>query len=263
MDLPDIVLYFAVAALGGAVNAVAGGGTFLTFPILIMNGMGSIAANVTSTIALWPGSVASAMAYKHQREIDRKKFIPFIIISILGSALGTAILLLTPETTFKGLVPWLLLVATLIFTFGALPRRGNNKAATSSNPAILQPALITSALRWEGLVLQFVIAVYGGYFGAGQGVLMLAALQFMGFTHIHQMNALKTVLGSSINAVAVLVFLFSGKVVWDVAVVMIAGAILGGYFGARWSLRVSPQIIRLLVSVTGFAMSAYFFLYGV
>lgn len=253
MNLLDIVLYFGVAAIGSGVNAVAGGGTFLTFPILIMHGMGSVQANIMSTVALWPGSVASALAYKSERQVEKGQLKTFIIISALGSVVGTAVLLLTPEVTFSALVPWLLFVATLIFTFGGRGVKFLNQFS----------AEVTPSRKLAGFLLQFVIAIYGGYFGAGQGILMLAMLQLMGLTHIHQMNALKTILGSTINAVAVAIFLFSGRVAWDIAVVMIAGAILGGYFGARLSLRFSPQKIRLMVSAVGFAMSAYFFLYGV
>jgi uncharacterized membrane protein YfcA len=138
----------------------------------------------------------------------------------------------------------LLLAATVIFTFGrslAIRGSGNNTAA------------------W----LQFPIAIYGGYFGAGIGILMLAMMQILGMKHIHEMNAVKTVLGSTINAVAFLVFIFSPLVVWNVAVVMIIGSIIGGYAGARLSLKVSPQKIRIFISAIGFAMSGYFFLYGV
>jgi len=198
-----------------------------------------------STIALWPGSVASSVAFKSERaNMDKKRLVPLIIISMIGSALGTWLLLSTPEAIFKELVPYLLLAATVIFTFGrslAIRSSGNNTAA------------------W----LQFPIAIYGGYFGAGIGILMLAMMQILGMKHIHEMNAVKTVLGSTINAVAFLVFIFSPLVVWNVAVVMIIGAIIGGYAGARLSLKVSPQKIRIFISAIGFAMSGYFFLYGV
>ncbi|MFW0778112.1 MAG: sulfite exporter TauE/SafE family protein [Rickettsiales bacterium] len=253
MDLLDIALYFAIAAIGGGLNSVAGGGTFLTFPVLILGGLSSIQANIVSTIALWPGAVASAFAYRTERDVDSKTLTPFIIISILGASIGTAVLLLTPEQTFSALVPWLLLVAVLVFTFGG---KGIAVLRAFSHET-------TPTQKYAAWMFQFVIAIYGGYFGAGIGILMLAMLQIMGLTHIHKMNALKTILGSTINAVAVFIFLFSGRVVWDVAGVMIIGAIVGGYVGARMSLRVSANKVRALVSVIGFAMSAYFFLYGV
>ncbi len=243
MTLLDSALYFFAAFIGSAINSVAGGGTFLTFPLLIWGGLTPFSANVMSTIALWPGSVASAIAYRGERDIDKKQLTLFMTISIAGSCVGTAILLLTPEVVFKQLVPWLLLFATLIFTFGKSLR-----------------ALHGGRHRMIAGIFQFFIAVYGGYFGAGIGILMLAMLQLLGFSRIHQMNALKTILGSTINAVAVLVFIGAGKVIWDIGVVMIAGAILGGYVGARMALRVAPEKVRLVVTCIGFFMTAYFFL---
>lgn len=245
MTLLDIAIYFLAGFTGSAINSVAGGGTFLTFPLLIMNGMSALQANIMSTIALWPGSVASALAYKNERNIDGKQLRKFIVISILGSAVGTTTLLVTPEQTFESLVPWLLLFATLLFTFGRnmrLPASGSHHTAGL------------------GFLLQFSIAIYGGYFGAGIGILMLAMLQLQGFTHIHQMNALKTILGSTINAVAFVIFLFSGKVIWSVAAVMVAGALAGGYFGAKFALKISPSKVRFIVCIIGFVMTGYFFI---
>lgn len=253
MDFIDIIIYFGIAAIGGAINSVAGGGTFLTFPVLILNGLTPLQANVMSTIALWPGSVASAVAYRSQLQIERSRFKEFILVSVTGSAIGTALLLLLPEATFTRMVPWLLLFATLIFTFG---HRGIGWFHQFSGAAI------EGKRHAASVALQLFIAIYGGYFGAGIGILMLAMLQLMGMHDIHRMNALKTVLGSSINAVAVLLFVLAGKVVWSIAAVMIAGAISGGYLGARVALGVPPRHVRLLVSAIGAAMTVYFFLRG-
>lgn len=243
MTLLDIAIYFFAGFIGSAINAVAGGGTFLTFPLLIFGGMSALTANIMSTIALWPGSVASAVAYRKERNINKEQLVKFLAISITGSIIGTSTLLLTPEQTFENLVPWLMLFATLLFTFGRKVR------FSASEPH-----------HTMGFILQFLIAVYGGYFGAGIGILMLAMLQLLGFTHIHQMNALKTILGSTINAVAVFIFLFSGKIIWPVAAVMIAGALTGGYVSARMALKISPERVRLMVCVIGFCMTGYFFL---
>ena len=245
--------FFAVSFVAAAVNSVAGGGTFLTFPVFILGGLTALQANIMSTIALWPGVLASSYGYRSIiLATDKTVWRPFLIIGLIGGAAGAALLLMTPEIIFKTLVPWLLLLATLIFTFGhhgvALLKR-----LPSSDKSWL----------WAGLCFQMVIAIYGGYFGAGIGILTLAMLQIMGFTHIHQMNALKTVLTAAINAVTAMIFIFSGKVIWSLAVMMVAGAICGGYTGARMALKVSPKKVRLLVSFIGFAMSAYFFLYGV
>lgn len=259
MNLQDIVLYAGLSGVAAAINAVAGGGTFLVFPVLILSGLSPVQANIACTMALWPGSLASATAYRGELGRDASELAGFrrflgaaVPVSMAGSALGTALLLLTPERTFSALVPWLLLSATLIFTFG-------RRALAQLN--LFSPGG-SGGRRRAAFALQFAIAVYGGYFGAGIGILMLAMLQLMGFSRIHQMNALKTVLGSAINAVAWAVFALSGRVLWPVALVMIAGAVMGGYFGARLALKVPPEKIRAGIGVLGFAMSAYFFLYG-
>jgi len=264
MTLPEIGLFFVVSAAGGAMNSVAGGGTFIVFPMLIMNGLGAVQANIMSTIALWPGSVSSAYAYRRELIVDRKHLGAFMAVSVAGSAIGTAILLLTPERTFEHLVPWLLLAATLLFTFGryslSLWERVRVRAFQHAPPS---PGATRHPLpegEGKGLFLQFLIAIYGGYFGAGIGILMLAMLQMLGLASIHRMNALKSFLGSTINAVAVAIFILSGRVLWHLALVMIVGAMAGGYFGARLALKVPPEKVRLLVSAIGFSMTAYFFL---
>jgi uncharacterized membrane protein YfcA len=280
MDYIDFFIFFAVSAIGGAINSVAGGGTFLTFPVFILNGLSPLQANVMSTIALCPGSIASAYAYRSQLDIDRALLKQFMLVNLIGSIIGTAILLTLPEVTFERAVPWLLLFATLLFTFGGranipLPLRervariaSRVRGKTIKSPLssvflrtyFVSPRKTVLSLKGRGIALQFLIAIYGGYFGAGQGILMLAMLQLLGFTDIHRMNALKVVMGSAINVVAMVVFIFAGKVVWALAPVMILGAVLGGYLGAHGALKISPQKIRWLVSAIGFAMTAYFFL---
>jgi uncharacterized protein len=244
-------IFFGVTFVAAAINSVAGGGTFLTFPVFILNGLSPLQANIMSTIALWPGTLASAYGYRGQMVADRKTLTPFLIIGVVGGALGALLLLLTPEVTFAALVPWLLLAATLIFTFG---RQGI---------ALMQRVFPQKKQRTgTGMALQFFIAIYGGYFGAGIGILLLAMLQILGHSNIHRMNALKTVLGAAINAVTALIFVFSGKVLWSMAAVMVAGGVAGGYVGARLALKVAPEKVRMLVSAIGFAMTAYFFLPG-
>jgi uncharacterized protein len=252
MDLLTILIYFGISAIAGAINSVAGGGTFLTFPFFALNGLSPLAANIMSTIALWPGAVASAYAYRKQLTLERAKLKEFIVVSMIGSLIGTVILLALPERSFERAVPWLLLFATLLFTFGGRGIRWFHSLSSTTG----------SSSHMFGLALQLVIAIYGGYFGAGQGMLMLAMLQLLGMQDIHQMNAVKSLLGASINVVAFTIFVISGKVVWALAPVMIAGAILGGYLGSHGALKVSPHKVRLLVSTIGFAMTGYFFLHG-
>ena len=245
MGLDEALLLFAAAGLGGAINSVAGGGTFLTFPTLMLGGLSPVQANVTSTVALWPGSLSSAAAYRDEWKRDRAILPALILISILGSTAGAFTLLYTPERTFAKLVPWLLLAAAMIFTFG---RWVIARAHFIRHPVVAR-------------AIQLLIAFYGGYFGAGIGILMLAMLQLMGFTHIHRMNALKTVLGGVINAVAVLIFVASGAVVWRAAAVMIVGAVAGGYAGAHVARKLPPEPVRIGVSIIAFAMTGYFFLH--
>ena len=257
----DSLIFFAVAFIAGAINSVAGGGTFLTFPVLLVSGMPAIAANATSTAALWPGSISAAWGYRSALAVEGRLLKRMMLISVLGGACGAWLLLSTPEKVFRDLVPWLLLTASLIFTFG---KRGfalfsaRLRQGFAEEPAVIAAAHASRA----SYGLQFIIAVYGGYFGAGIGILMLAMLQLMGLNHIHRMNALKSLLGSCINAVAVSLFVIKGLIIWPVALVMLCGGVAGGYFGARLALLLPPAKIRLGVSMIGFAMTAYFFWKG-
>ena len=240
MDFIDIIIYFAISVVGGAINAVAGGGTFLIFPVLVMHGFSPLSANIACTIAVWPGAISSVYAYRKQLHVEKPLLIRLMGMSALGSLLGAALLLGLPEIAFTHAVPWLMLFATLIFTFGGY----------------LQ---FTGCNRKIGAPLQFLISIYGGYFGAGQGMLMLAMLRLIGMNDIHRMNALKSLLGASINAIAVLMFVMSGKVVWPAAIVMIAGAVTGGFFGAKLALKIEPRYVRYFVSAVGASMTIYFF----
>lgn len=252
LELVSGGVFFAVSFVAAAINSVAGGGTFLTFPVFILNGLTSSQANIMSTIALWPGVLASCYGYRGELVADKKRLLPFLAIGMAGGLAGAELFLCTPEITFGKLVPWLLLVATLIFTFGRHFISALNRVALPRGVRMVM-----------ALLLQIVISIYGGYFGAGIGILTLAMLQIMGHTDIHRMNALKTVLTGAINAMTALIFVLSGKVLWSLAAVMVAGAVSGGYVGARMALRVSPLHVRAMVSVIGFSMAAYFFVHGV
>lgn len=252
---PELIsgaIFFGVSFVAAAINSVAGGGTFLTFPVFILNGLSSAQANIMSTIAMWPGVLASAYGYRGELQVDKKRLLPFLAIGFIGGGAGAWLFLATPERVFTQMVPWLLLAATLVFTFG---RHG---------VAALNRIALPGRIRYvAALLFQVMIAIYGGYFGAGIGILTLAMLQVLGHDHIHRMNAMKTLLTGAINAMTALVFIASGKVMWGLAAVMIAGSVSGGYFGARMALRVPPARVRMLVSAIGFTMSAYFFARGV
>lgn len=242
------------AVIAGTINSVAGGGTFLTFPMLIFCGITPIRANTTNTVALWFGSLASVGAYRNQLGGQRRALVTLLITSLIGGYIGAVLLQATPAATFNRLLPWLLLSATLIFLFG--------KHLTSSlrrmvhldinQPQHLGPFIV-------GCLLQLTIAIYGGFFGGGIGILMLALLTLLGYEDIHTMNGLKTVLASTINGVAVIVFVLAGMVDWPQAIVMMIGSIVGGYSGAVLAQRVSPEIIRRIVIAIGVSMTIYFF----
>lgn len=253
MTLLTALVLFVAAVLGGTLNAVAGGGSFISFPALLISGVPPIQANATSTIALWPGSAASIGAYKDSLTATRRTLLLYGIVSIIGGVLGALVLINTKPATFSLLIPWLLLLATLLFTFGGkLTGTLRARLSKASGPAWLP---LTGAL-----VLQFIISAYGGFFGGGIGILMLASFAVLGMENIHEMNALKAVLATCINGVAVITFILAGKIFWPEALVMIVGAIAGGYGGAYYARRIDPRIVRRFVILVGFGMSLYFFI---
>jgi hypothetical protein len=258
MDILQACALFVAAALAGALNSVAGGGSFISFPVLVLTGVPELNANATNTVAIWPGAVASVGGYRRELSAQRNVLIPLASVSLVGGILGAWLLLNTPETTLKQLIPWLMLFATLVFTFGnnlvkRLRIRQINPAYTGASN-FMAPTTFSSVLA-----LQFLIGIYGGFFGAGIGILMLAALSMMGMEHIHQMNALKMLLSALINGVAVVLFVAAGAIWWPQGVIMIVGAILGGYGGASIARRLDPLFVRRFVIVVGFAMTFYFF----
>jgi uncharacterized membrane protein YfcA len=268
---------FFTAMVGGALNAVAGGGSFLTLPALLFAGVPPVSANATATLAAWPGSVASAVAYRREIGLHKSWLAMLVAVSVAGGLVGSLLLVSTSDTRFMDLLPWLLLVAAATFTFGGHIRRlaafasGRQPAAPEAQPLFPSleaplPSHGTEAVRlgehfsvWS-LLLQFPIAVYGGYFGGGMGIMMLATMSIAGMRDIHEMNGLKVLLAVAINAVALAEFMAHGLVAWPPGLVMAAGGILGGYGGAAIARRVDRRHVRRLVIVTAWAMTIYFFL---
>jgi uncharacterized membrane protein YfcA len=260
MTLTQAIILFIAAMLGGTLNAVAGGGSFISFPALILTGVPPIQANATSTVALWPGSVASVSAYRKElATLNRVVVLVLGITSLVGGVLGAILLLLTPQATFLGLVPYLLLLATLLFAFSpgitAMLRKRNAMGQGIETKAPLSRRTLTIIV-----LVQFIIAVYGGYFGGGIGIMILASLGVLGMENIHEMNGLKTVLQTSINGVAVITFIIARAVFWLQALVMIAGAIVGGYGSAYFARKLDPRLVRGFVILVGVGMTIYFFL---
>ena len=252
MNFLQLFLLFVTATLGGTLNSVAGGGTFFTFPSLIFAGVPPIQANATSSVALWPGSAASVGAYWNELKKQKASLIIVLsVTSLIGGIAGAFLLLDTSQATFVHLIPWLLLLATVLFTF--------------NKPIVALLRIETkSEVSWKSLlgvaVLQIIIAIYGGYFGGGIGILMLASLAIMGMDNIHEMNSIKTLLTIIINGVAVIIFIARGVVFWPQAIVMIVGATLGGYGGAYLARKVDQKWVRLFVTIVGFSLTLYFFI---
>lgn len=252
MSLSEATLLFLAALIAGALNSVAGGGSFISFPALLFARIAPISANATNTAAMWPGTIASTVAYWRDLDSDVRRLLPPLLITgLAGGLLGAFVLLRTPQATFMRLVPWLLLGATLLFVVS-----GRITAWIRSRSGH------THASRYifmAGLVLELFIATYIGYFGAGAGILVLALLALLGMENIHAMNGLKTLLVSVVNGVALVLFISARVIVWPQAILMLVGAAIGGYGGAYFARKVNPQYIRWLVIATGFAMSAWFF----
>ena len=255
----EYVLLCLTAALAGAVNSVAGGGTLLTFPVLMallshkpgFEETASVVANETSTAALIPGIFAAAWGYRGQLAHSRTWLKRLIIPSALGGLIGGLLVTELPAGAFKSLVPWLILTAALLFVLQPQIAKWTGIGKSQAEPSRTGIAAI--------VVFQFFVAVYGGYFGAGIGILMLSALAMMGLSDIHVMNGLKNCLAFSINGMAVAVFLTRGQIAWDYALPMIVSSIIGGYVGARTAQKIDRQIVRRIVVVIGFSLATYYF----
>jgi uncharacterized protein len=239
------LLLIGAALAAGLMNAVAGGGSFLTFPALVFTGVPSIIANATSTVALCPGVLASAWAYRNEFGSLKIPLKPAVVASIAGGITGALLLLFTAQKTFDVIIPWLLLAATTAFAIG---------------PRITRAAKQRS---WIGpktlIVAQFLLGIYGGYFGGAVGIIMLAVWSLAGLRDIHAMNAGRTLLGGIMNAAAIVCFIIARKVWWAQTSVMLAAAVAGGYVGARVARRVNPSIVRAAIIVVSLLVTIVFF----
>ncbi len=239
-------LFLIAAALGaGVINAVAGGGSFLTFPALVFTGVPSIVANATSTVAVFPGVLMSAWAYRKEMETLDIPVKPVIVASIAGGISGALLLLSTSQKAFDAVIPWLLLAATIVFAIG--PR----------------VTIMFKRKSWIGpkalVIFHYLAGIYGGYFGGAVGFIILAVWSLAGLRDIHAMNAGRTLLGGLMNAAAVVLFIIARKVWWTQAAVMLVAAVIGGYAGARIARRVNPSFIRAAIIVFGLLVTVAFF----
>ncbi len=252
MSATEILGLVVAAAAGGAINAVAGGGTLVTFPALLFFGTPPIIANATSTLALVIGTSGSIYGYRRHLGPVRPWLWRFAPVSVAGGLVGAVLLTCTSNKTFSRLVPFLILFATLLFvaqgTFRRLAGFGSQGAHEEKHRAV-----------WGAIAFQLAVAIYGGYFGAGIGILMLASLGFIGLGNIHEMNTLKTILASLINLVAAVWFICAGLIHWPKAGVMTGGALVGYFLGSHYAQRIPPQRVRHIITLIGFTISAVTF----
>lgn len=248
----EIIGLVSSAAAGGAINAVAGGGTLVTFPTLLAFGTSPIIANATSTLALVIGTSGGMFGNRQYIPAVRPWLRRFLPASVLGGLIGSALLTHTSDKTFGRLVPFLLFFATLIFLAQGFFRSyaGSAKQTAADD----KPARV-----WSAIFFQFLVSIYGGYFGAGIGILMLATLGFIGMGNIYEMNTLKTILGSLINVMAALWFIGAGLIDWPRAGVMTVGAVAGYYLGSHYSQQIPQARVRQLITAIGFLISGWTF----
>jgi hypothetical protein len=255
MQFTDAALVAAGAFIAGAMNAMAGGGTFFSFPAMLMAGVPPVAANASNTVALWPASISSAWAYRREAMRHGRWAALLAAISVVGGLLGGLLLLAISNETFMRLIPWLLLVATTLFAFSAQISqlikwvKGHMKIATSDKPG--SPA---------GALFQLLVAIYGGFFGAGMGILTLAALSIQGFEDIQEINALKNLTSAMNYTVAAATFVIAGAISWPHTLVALVTAAVGGYVGAAFARKLPAKWLKRLVIVVGAVLTVIYFL---
>ncbi|SNS62303.1 hypothetical protein SAMN06265795_104174 [Noviherbaspirillum humi] len=249
MEIWQILLVGVAAFCAGAMNSVAGGGTFFSFPALLSVGVPPVIANASNSVALWPASISGAWAYRTELARYRRYLVPMGIASFAGGVAGGLILLSTKDATFSKLIPWLLLFATLLFAFSgrisAFLRNGKHEAKPGNSPA--------------SLLGQIVVSIYGGFFGAGMGILMLASLAMAGHDDVHEINAIKNLLSAIIYSVTVITFVIAGAVDWPYTVVMLITATLGGYWGATVARKIPAVWLRRFIIAVGFLLTIFYF----
>ncbi|HEX2060284.1 MAG TPA: sulfite exporter TauE/SafE family protein [Thermoanaerobaculia bacterium] len=244
----EVATILVAGVIAGAINAIAGGGTLVSFPALLWLGRDPIVANATNTVAIWPGSLSGAYGFRRELSTVRGWLLLLVIPSLLGGAIGGWLLLRTPTSTFERLVPFLILGATLLLAAQEM---------ITARLGVLAQAHENPTRGWVTFVFvfQFLVALYGGYFGAGMGILMLAALGLIGLTDLHQMNGLKNVLAVCINGIAAIYFVFAAAVAWRDVFIMMAGTLVGGYAGARVAHRFGRKFVRRAVVTIGIVMT--------
>jgi uncharacterized protein len=231
-------------------NAVAGGGSFVGFPAMLFAGVAPVPANATNTFALWVGTAASGGAYRRKLDLPRRVLIPLLVMSLIGGLIGALLLIKTPAHTFLKLIPWLMMAATVLFALG---RRLTGKLSVGISHEASNTAVVVAS------IFELLVAIYGGYFGGGIGIMNLAMFAAMGMTDIHAMNALKIAVVTVINGIATVTFIVTGAIVWPQGLVLTAGAAIGGYAAAHYAQKLPQNVVRTFVIVLGVVMTIYFF----
>jgi uncharacterized protein len=243
---------FFAGLFAGAVNSVAGGGSLISFPAMMAFGIPAIVANATNTAGIWPGSLSSAITYSREFKPDRTLLLTLLLPSMIGGLIGAVVLVVTPPALFGELVPFLVLFATLLFASRGLMDRLIKRKTEDGQISLFG--------RIWGFLFQLFVATYGGYFGAGIGILILGSFSIMGMRDIHKMNGLKTLVGTMINLIAFGYFAIRGLVIWPIALVMAAGTVIGGFSGARLSKHIDQRILRAFIIIVGIGVSVWLYL---
>lgn len=238
-------LLVVVGAIASGINSVAGGGSLISFPTLIFLGIPSLQANATNSVGLWPGSLSGAWGFRNVLPATKKHLIPLALPTIIGASLGSWLVSVTDKKIFDVAVPILLFLATGLLWFQPTIK----KWAQARGHALSTPAAI---------LLQMLVALYGGYFGAGMGIMMLAVFFLFMEANIHEINAVKTILGVFINLMASIVFVLKGMILLAPALALVCGSLVGGYYAAKWSQKMDPELLRKIIATYGLAMSSYF-----
>ena len=243
---------FAAGLIGGVINSIAGGGSFVTFPALLLAGVPPVSANATNTFASCSGYLSGAFAFRRDLAAHRAELPRFVFIGLCGGIAGAWLLLQTPEALFREAIPWLMLLATLLFVFG-----GRLNSALKRYSAHHRHASLLGRLSLMLLLLG--VSLYGGFFNAGLGIIILSYLSLAGYTDIHAMNGLKLLVSSVVSLVAIALFIHDGVIAWYEGTLVLFGALLGGFVAARYSRRLPQQRVRSVVVVASIAITAYFF----
>ena len=249
----ELLLLFSAGLLGGMVNSIAGGGSFITFPALMFVGIPPVSANATNTFASCGGYLSGAYAFKDDLRSHKKELPKLIFIALLGGVLGAWLLLQIPEEAFRTSIPWLLLFATLLFIFGGRINASLKKLSTRHRHA---SAIGTVLLA----ITLFGICLYGGFFNAGQGIITLSYLALAGYTNINAMNGIKLLLSTVVALVAIVIFIYNDAIAWYEGLIVLAGALVGGFIAANLSKKLSQHHVRIFVILASIGITIYFFI---